>query len=87
MLLRDIVLSTAHSGSLREMEGSMRMGSWALGLMMMIFGIAFVADAVAQIPPSPTAPLDIVTVNDGSVLYSETIGMKVVPTPQDLGRP
>lgn len=56
----------------------MKQTFWVLALLMMTLLIGLVSTVEAQtVPPAPApAPLDIVTLKDGSILYGEVIGME-----------
>jgi putative salt-induced outer membrane protein YdiY len=61
------------------MEGLMNKGLWMLVLLFCLFapGLVDIADAQTDVTPSSEqpAPLDIVTLKDGSILYGEIVEM------------
>jgi putative salt-induced outer membrane protein YdiY len=60
-------------------EGSMKKGFWLIVLLTCVIAPRLVAaadaPAVVDVPPPAPAPLDMVTLKDGSVLYGEVIEM------------
>jgi putative salt-induced outer membrane protein YdiY len=62
------------------MEGSMKKGFWFLILLacLMTPGLVAAGDApaVVDVPHPASAPLDVLTLKDGSILYGEVIGME-----------
>ena len=58
----------------------MKKGFWVIVLVTFLITpqlvVAADAPAVVEVPPPAPAPLDIVTLKDGSILYGEVIGME-----------
>ena len=58
----------------------MKKGFWFIVLLTCLITpqlvVAADAPAVVDVPPPAPAPLDIVTLKDGSILYGEVIGME-----------
>jgi putative salt-induced outer membrane protein YdiY len=75
MSLGDGIMGVHSSG----MEGSMKKGFWLFILLACLLTPRLVtaadAPAVVDVPPPAPAPLDVVTLKDGGVLYGEVIEM------------
>jgi hypothetical protein len=75
MSLGDGIMGIQSSGK----EGSVKKGFWLLILLACLMTPRLVAagdaPAVVDVPPPAPAPLDVVTLEDGGVLYGEVIEM------------